>query len=125
MKMRLSSKEIDRVGKFVLLACLSSTALGLSTDPPPVGSLVFTVTNGNCSSATNSVSAGRVAITVTLSSSSPQSISLVTTDASPKHLLEHTQVGSSETWSTLLTMPAGSYQLINSVGTSKCAVTVN
>jgi len=125
MKVHQSLKKIAHLGKLMLLAVLSSTAVGLPTDPPPVGSLSFTVTNGECLPGTNSVSAGRVAVTVALSSSTPQSISLVTMDASPKHLLEHTQVGTPETWSTVLTLPAGSYQLINSVGTSKCTVTVN
>lgn len=107
------------------LALLCSATVGYSADPPPMDSLSFTIANGACLPTTASVHAGRVAVTVMLSSSTPQSISLIMTGMDEKHLFEHTQSGTSEVWSTLITLPAGSYQLINSVGTSKCIVTVN
>jgi hypothetical protein len=123
--MMFSQSGIHRFWKLMLLACLSSRAEGLQANPSPTGSLAFAVADGNCSPGTSGVSAGLVAITVTLTSSPPQTISLVTTGNDAKHLLQHTQVGTSETWSTIVQLPAGSYQLTNSVGTSKCSVTVN
>ena len=125
MKMSFSIQTIKWVSVLILLACLNSTTSGFSSTPPPVGSLSFSVANGDCLPATSSVSAGRVAVTITLTSSQPQTVSLVTTSADVRHLFQHTQVGTSEAWSTVLDLPAGSYELINSIGTSKCAVTVS
>jgi hypothetical protein len=111
--------------KLILLAYLIPATKCFAIDQAPTSSLEFTVTNGECSPAASSVAAGRVAIVVTLSSPKAQSVSLVTTGPETKHLFEHTQIGTTETWSIMLSLPAGSYQLINSTGTSKCSVTVN
>jgi hypothetical protein len=114
-----------------LLAALSIGLLAAVADgqaaPPvaPNNSLTFEVTDGNCSPQSVTSVAGRTVVAVKMTSTKPQHVALSTAGPNKKYLFEHAQVGSSERWTTMIYLPAGSYELMSSLNGDKCAVTVN
>jgi hypothetical protein len=93
--------------------------------PALAGTLKLAVTDGNCTPAAVTTTAGRNAIMVKLSSAKAQKIALITTASPIRHLFEHDQAGTSENWMSSVMLPAGTYELVSSLSGSKCSVTVN
>ena len=125
MKYEICLRKFALISPTVLsMVCPLITAGQAPSPPRPSASLAFTVTDGNCSPQAVSSTAGLTAITVNMSSSKPQQISLSTTVQSKKYVFGHTQVGASERWTTMIVLPTGTYELASSLGGGKCTITV-
>lgn len=103
---------------------LVGSSLGQPRPPQPTSTLVFTVTDGACLPATVEAKAGYTAVEVSLASSNAQQIKLAAADQKNRFLFEHTQVGSSERWRTMIYLPTGTYELKSSLNGSKCTIAV-
>jgi hypothetical protein len=124
VRIRKQSKRSFGVLGITLLAAALTSLAGAQAPPVP-NSLTFEVTNGNCSPQSISSTPGRTIIAVKMTSSQPQHIALSTTGPNRRYLFEHAQVGSSERWTTMIYIPAGTYELMSSLNGNKCTVTVN
>lgn len=114
------------VSAVLSVALFASVSAGQSSGPGvPNSELTFEVTNGNCLPQSVTTGAGRIAFVVKLSSNKPQHVALSTVGTTSMNLFEHEQVGSSERWQTVVSLPAGNYELISSLNGNKCMVTVS